>query len=102
MNLGGIKVSAVELERTMDRVVGVIETAAVAVAPEDGGPSRLLVYAVVDSGTWKDAAALQKELQTRLRAELNPLFRIDAVQITEALPRTASNKVMRRMLREKR
>jgi acetyl-CoA synthetase len=60
-----------------------------------------VVYAVVNSQMWKDASALQKELQARLRTELNPLFRIDAVQIIDALPRTASNKVMRRMLRQK-
>jgi acetyl-CoA synthetase len=101
MNLGGIKVSAVELERVLNRVEGVIETAAVGVSPEGGGPSRLVVYAVVNSQMWKDASALQKELQARLRTELNPLFRIDAVQIIDALPRTASNKVMRRMLRQK-
>jgi acetyl-CoA synthetase len=101
MNLGGIKVSAVELERVMNAVEGVIETAAVAVPPEGGGPSRLVVYAVVDAATWEDAPTLQKELQRRLRTALNPLFRIDAVQIIDALPRTASNKVMRRMLRQK-
>jgi acetyl-CoA synthetase len=99
MNLGGIKVSSVELERAMNRVPGVLETAAVAVSPEGGGPSQLVVHAVVDEKRWKDSLELQKELQDRLRTELNPLFRIHRVQIISALPRTASNKVMRRLLR---
>jgi acetyl-CoA synthetase len=99
MNLGGIKVSSVELERTMNRVPGVVETAAVAVSPEGGGPSQLVVHAVVDEKQWKDEGELQKELQERLRTELNPLFRIHRVQIISVLPRTASNKVMRRLLR---
>jgi acetyl-CoA synthetase len=99
MNLGGIKVSSVELERTMNRTEGVVETAAVAVSPEGGGPSQLVVHAVVDERRWKDAQELQKELQERLRTELNPLFKIQRVVIISALPRTASNKVMRRLLR---
>jgi acetyl-CoA synthetase len=99
MNLGGIKVSSVELERVMNRVAGVVETAAVAVSPEGGGPSELEVHAVVDSSVWPDAATLQRALQSLLRAELNPLFKIARVHIRESLPRTASNKVMRRLLR---
>jgi acetyl-CoA synthetase len=99
MNLGGIKVSSVELERTMNRTEGVIETAAVAVSPEGGGPSQLVVHAVVDPKRWQDPLLLQKELQNRLRTELNPLYKVHRVQIVDALPRTASNKVMRRLLR---
>ncbi len=99
MNLGGIKVSSVELERVMNRVTGVVETAAVAASPKRGGPAELEVHAVVDPGVWTDGAALQAELQSRLRTELNPLFKITRVRIRESLPRTASNKVMRRLLR---
>ena len=44
MNLGGIKVSSVELERVLESVPNVIKTAAIAVAP-GGGPSHLVVYA---------------------------------------------------------
>ena len=34
-----------------------------------------------------------------IRAELNPLFKVHDVVVVDALPRTASNKVMRRVLR---
>ena len=50
MNLGGIKISSVEIERVLNRVAGVRETAAVAVPPEGGGPDRLVVFLVVDPG----------------------------------------------------
>ena len=99
MNLGGIKVSSVELERTMDRVDGVVETAAIAVSPDEGGPSQLVVYAVTESGAWNDETELRSKLQNEIRQGLNPLFKISSVVITDALPRTASNKVMRRVLR---
>ena len=39
-------------------------------------------------------------MQQVVRDELNPLFKIHQVLAVEALPRTASNKVMRRVLRE--
>jgi len=38
-------------------------------------------------------------MQDRIRTHLNPLFRIHEVVVVDALPRTASHKVMRRTLR---
>ena len=75
---------------------GVVETAAIAVGPSGGGPSLLAIYAVYDG----DAEHRQEAMQQVVRDELNPLFKIHQVLAVEALPRTASNKVMRRVLRE--
>ena len=71
------------------------ETAAVAVPMAGGGADQLVVFAVMNGA----AGDLQKELQDRIKQRLNPLFRIHDVVCVEALPRTASNKVMRRELR---
>lgn len=96
MNLGGIKVSSAEIERVLNALPGVVETAAIAAPPPGGGPSRLVVFAVLDAaGPGHDA------MQQAIRRELNPLFKIHEVIIIESLPRTASNKVMRRVLRER-
>ena len=38
-------------------------------------------------------------MQQAIRTDLNPLFRVSEVRIVGQLPRTASNKVMRRQLR---
>lgn len=38
--------------------------------------------------------------QAAIRAQLNPLFKVSRVVIKDALPRTASNKLMRRVLRD--
>ncbi len=46
MNLGGIKISSAELERVMNQVAGVRETAAIALA-RNSGPEELVVFAVV-------------------------------------------------------
>ena len=101
MNLSGIKVSSAEIEEVLNIVDGVQETAAVAVSPKDGGPSRLVIYVVLDASEIVPAKqALHATLQTELSAHLNPLFRIHEVVIVDALPRTASNKIMRRLLRD--
>ena len=97
MNLGGIKVSSAEIERVLNALPGVVETAAIAVPPPGGGPSGLVIFAVLeDSG-----GGLQDAMQQAIRRELNPLFKIHEVVLVKSLPRTASNKVMRRVLRER-
>ena len=101
MNLSGIKVSSAEIEEVLNVVDGIQETAAVAVSPEDGGPSQLVIYTVLIASE-SGIPAKQKihdTLQVALSQHLNPLFRIHDVVIVDALPRTASNKVMRRLLR---
>ena len=98
MNLGGIKVSSVEIERILNALPGVAETAAIAISP-GGGPSRLVIYAVCP-----EAGILCKDLtaamQGAIKRDLNPLFKIHDVVLIDALPRTSSNKVMRRTLRD--
>ncbi len=99
MNLGGIKTSAAELERVLNETPGVQETAAIAVPPPGGGPDRLIVFAVPEAGASFEPIEVQPAMQEAIRRHLNPLFRIHEVRCIESLPRTASNKVMRRMLR---
>ena len=100
MNLSGIKVSAAEIEEVLNSVNGIQETAAIAVSPKDGGPSQLIIYAVLAASNAEvTKQEIHTALQTALSQHLNPLFRIHDIVIVDALPRTASNKVMRRLLR---
>jgi acetyl-CoA synthetase len=142
MNLGGIKTSSAELERVLNQVPGVRETAAVAWS-ESGGPDELHVF-YVPSGTTADEATNSREpealadsrvdeitvesafsasasgsrfvspgsggegsasliaaMNARLKSDLNPLFKVRAIHAVDHLPRTASNKVMRRLLRDR-
>ena len=77
---------------------GIREVAAIAVSPPDGGPIQLVIYAVLLPGA--DTSSLTSSLQSAIRRHLNPLFRIHDVIVVDALPRTASNKIMRRILRD--
>ena len=100
MNLSGIKVSAAEIEEVLNSVNGIQETAAVAISPKDGGPSQLVIYTVLSASNAEvTKQEIHTALQTELSQHLNPLFRIHDVVIVDALPRTASNKIMRRFLR---
>lgn len=100
MNLGGIKVSSLELERVMDKHPRVYQSAAVAVIPPEGGADLLVAFVVPAPGEKPERKPLQKELQDLVKKELNPLYRIHDVVLVDALPRTASNKILRRELRK--
>ena len=101
MNLGGIKVSSAEIERVVLMLDAVQDAAAVAVPAPGGGPARLVVHVVPSGSARVDAVAWPPLIQQALRSQLNPLFKVHEVVIVDSLPRTASNKVMRRVLRDR-
>ncbi len=99
MNLGGIKVSSVQIEAIVNSLPFIKETAAIAVSPGGGGPSILVIYYVEKTADFSDEKryAMAKD---SIKKQLNPLFKVaDLVKIKQ-LPRTASGKVMRRKLRD--
>eukprot|EP00536_Pseudo-nitzschia_multiseries_P001634 jgi/Psemu1/181537/e_gw1.21.18.1 len=105
MNIGGIKIGSVEIENVCNLVDNVLETAAIAVSERKGGPSKLVIYVVLKNDVDTEGAEVEKEnlktaMQTSIKTKLNPLFGISDVVIADSLPRTASNKVMRRVLRD--
>ena len=102
MNIGGIKVSNVEIERVCNPVPGVHETAAIAVSGPNGGPSKLVIYVVLcASGVdTPSVESLKAAMKDSIKINLNPLFGISDVVIISHLPRTASDEVMRRLLRD--
>lgn len=103
MNLGGIKVSSLEIERICNSVdENILETAAVGVPPAGGGPEKLVIAVV-----FKDSDNLEHNLvnwmisfNSALQRKLNPLFKVSSIVPLPSLPRTATNKVMRRVLRQ--
>ena len=96
MNLGGIKVGAAEIERVLGNTPEVREVAAISVPPMGGGPSQLVIF--VGGQTTGDE--LLAPMRSIIKSQFNPLFSIHEVVVLDQLPRTASNKIMRRKLRE--
>ncbi|CAL5374390.1 unnamed protein product [Camellia sinensis] len=103
MNLGGIKVSSVEIERICNAVDNnILETAAVGVPPQGGGPERLVIAVVFkdSSESATDLNKLRMAFNSALQNKRNPLFKVSQIVPIPALPRTATNKVMRKVLRQ--
>ncbi|KAH7279455.1 hypothetical protein KP509_37G020300 [Ceratopteris richardii] len=77
MNLGGIKVSSVEIERICNTVhPSVLETAAIGVPEAGGGPEQLLIVVVLKDGC--DVISndlLKQKFNTAIQQKLNPLFK---------------------------
>ena len=99
INLGGIKVSSIQIEAVLNQLDFIKESAAIAVSPKGGGPNLLVIYYVENNA---ELTSEERFIQSKncINKQLNPLFKVsDIVKIT-VLPRTASNKVMRRKLRE--
>jgi len=99
MNLGGIKVSSVQIESVLNKLDFIKESAAIAVEPKDGGPSLLVVFYVENASELTDDEKLFQAKKC-IGKQLNPLFKVSDLVKINVLPRTASNKVMRRKLRE--
>lgn len=101
MNLGGIKTSSVEIERVCDRADEcILETAAISVAPASGGPEQLVIFVVLKKGFNSDAETIKMKFSKAIQRNLNPLFKVSLVRIVQEFPRTASNKILRRVLRD--
>ncbi|KAK6145080.1 hypothetical protein DH2020_021900 [Rehmannia glutinosa] len=101
MNLGGIKTSSVEIERVCNRAdESVLETAAVSVAPPNGGPEQLTIFVVLKKGFSMKSDMLKMKFSRAIQTNLNPLFKVSFVKMVPEFPRTASNKLLRRELRD--
>ncbi|XP_073050563.1 LOW QUALITY PROTEIN: probable CoA ligase CCL12 [Primulina eburnea] len=101
MNLGGIKTSSVEIERVCNRAdESILETAAISFAPENGGPEQLCLFVVLKTGFSIGPDVLKMKLSRAIQTHLNPLFKVSFVNIVAEFPRTASNKLLRRVLRD--
>jgi len=100
MNLGGIKIGSLELERVLEIHPDIGECAAVGIAPANGGAQQLVVYVVPSTGADVQPEQMKADMDGQLSRSLNPLFRVSEVIVMDQLPRTASNKLMRRKLQE--
>lgn len=86
---GGVNVYPAEVERVLERAPGVIEIAAFGRADAEWGQRVCAAYA---------GAATEEDLRTYAREHLAPAKRPKEYQRVEALPRTATGKVLRREL----
>lgn len=74
-----MQVSSVEIERICNTVDNsILETAAIGVPPQGGGPERLVIAVVFKnpSETSLDLDQLKQSFNSAIQKNLNPLFRV--------------------------
>jgi acetyl-CoA synthetase len=98
MNVSGHRLSTMEIESALVRHPAVAEAAVV------GKPHEITGQAVCCFVTLKrghfNVDELGKELRQWVAHEIGPFARPEEIRFTEALPKTRSGKIMRRLLRE--
>ena len=98
MNLGGIKVSSIQIEEVVNQLDFIKESAAIAIPPIGGGPNNLIIYYVESKPDFNNDERFIR-VGKFIKTKLNPLFKVSDLILIDKLPRTASGKVMRRELR---
>jgi acetyl-CoA synthetase len=97
INVSGHRLSTIEVESALVSHPNVAEAAAV------GRPDDLKGQAIAVFVTLKNAEpdeALKQELKLHVRKEIGALAQPDDIHFTNALPKTRSGKIMRRLLRD--
>ncbi|MFN2284573.1 MAG: acetate--CoA ligase [Anaerolineae bacterium] len=98
LNVSGHRIGTAEVESALVSHPAVAEAAVVG-RPHDIKGQALYAYVTVHSGVEANDA-LVKTLMNHVRSEIGPISRPDFIQFTDALPKTRSGKIMRRILRK--
>ncbi|PIR24647.1 MAG: acetate--CoA ligase [Deltaproteobacteria bacterium CG_4_10_14_0_2_um_filter_43_8] len=98
INVSGHRMGTAEVESALVSHPLVTEAAVVGFPHAIKGEG-IYAYVTLRSGT-KVSKDLQKELVAHVRKEIGPIASPDAIHFTDALPKTRSGKIMRRILRK--
>ncbi|HEX7723191.1 MAG TPA: acetate--CoA ligase [Pyrinomonadaceae bacterium] len=98
INVAGHRLGTAEIESALVSHEAVAEAAVVA-KPDDLKGSAIVAFVTLEGGrTASDA--LKEELRQHVAKEIGALARPDELRFADALPKTRSGKIMRRLLRE--
>jgi acetyl-CoA synthetase len=98
MNVSGHRLSTMELESALVRHPAVAEAAVVGKPHEITGQA-VACFVTLKSGNWQHDS-LAEELRQWVAHEIGAFARPEQIRFTDALPKTRSGKIMRRLLRE--
>jgi acetyl-CoA synthetase len=98
INVSGHRLGTMEVESALVAHPKVAEAAVVG-RPDDLKGQAIAAFVTLESGN-PPSEALKDELKKWVSKEIGSLARPDDIRFTEALPKTRSGKIMRRLLRE--
>jgi acetyl-CoA synthetase len=98
INVSGHRLGTMEVESALVSHPAVVEAAVVGM-PHDIKGTGIAAFVTVDS-VRKPGPELRDELQAHVGNEIGAIARPDLIRFTDALPKTRSGKIMRRLLRD--
>ncbi len=98
MNISGHRIGTMELESALVSHSAVVEAAVVGVPHEIKG-TGIAAFCTLAPGVTADSA-LRDTLRTHVAKEIGPFAKPDMLRFTDALPKTRSGKIMRRLLKD--
>jgi acetyl-CoA synthetase len=98
MNVAGHRLSTMEVESALVSHKMVAESAVVG-RPDDIKGTAVVCFVTLEQGD-RVYPGLDKELRAHVARQIGPVARPDDVRFTDALPKTRSGKIMRRLLRD--
>jgi acetyl-CoA synthetase len=98
LNVAGHRIGTAEVESALVSHQKVAEAAVVG-RPDPMKGQALVAFVTVKSGVHADAA-LREELRQHVAKEIGPVAKPDDIRFAEALPKTRSGKIMRRLLKQ--
>jgi acetyl-CoA synthetase len=98
INVSGHRLGTAEVESALVAHDAVAEAAVVGFPHEVKGQG-IYAFVTLKSGRGK-SDELKKELATHVRREIGPIATPDRIHFTDALPKTRSGKIMRRILKK--
>src|SRR5881398_3581512 len=98
INVAGHRLGTAEIESALVSHEAVAESAVVA-RPDDLKGSAIVAFVTLEGGR-KPTDPLKEELRQHVAHEIGALAKPDDIRFADALPKTRSGKIMRRLLRE--
>ena len=98
VNVAGHRLGTMEVESALVSHAAVAEAAVVG-RPDDLKGQAIAAFVTLESGQ-KASEALKKALKEHVAHEIGAFARPDDIRFTDALPKTRSGKIMRRLLRD--
>jgi acetyl-CoA synthetase len=98
LNVAGHRLSTMEVESALVSHPAVAEAAVVG-KPDDMKGQAISAFVTLESGQ-EPSEALRQALRAHVVKEIGALARPDEIRFSDALPKTRSGKIMRRLLRD--